>query len=380
MTLGSYPELSLAAARDERDRYAKILGQGRNPSIHKSESQYQAEEESLNTMNSLYRKAAAERIQAGLWSDSHIRRTEMTWKHLKPIYDVPITELTKRRVRELLIRINAEIGTSTAQKCKAILSVVYTYAVLNEIIDANLISSFARDPVLKKPQEEDIEKHPAIPDDRIGEAFALIDDSKMELASKYALHMVQYTGLRVRSLLTRKWKHYEKAKSRFFIEKEYLKNPRATYCPVTKDMEAMLESLMMMQKSLNPKWTADGYIFSLDGTQRISLEAPNNSFKKLRLKHKLGYVARVHGFRTTCEDHWIDGRFIESAINVQMNHTSTTGNKVRDRYISKDKDFFDERMKMVQHMNDFIKREVKIYRDTQTTLKNLQAGEIRTSV
>ena len=56
MTLRSYPELSLAAARDERDKYAKILGQGRNPSIHKSESQYQAEEESLNTMNSLYRK------------------------------------------------------------------------------------------------------------------------------------------------------------------------------------------------------------------------------------------------------------------------------------------------------------------------------------
>jgi hypothetical protein len=63
-----------------------------------------------------------------------------------------------------------------------------------------------------------------------------------------------------------------------------------------------------------------------------------------------------------------------------MNHTSTTGNKVRDRYISKDKDFFDERMKMVQHMNDFIKREVKIYRDTQTTFKNLQAGKVKTSV
>jgi len=31
-------------------------------------------------------------------------------------------------------------------------------------------------------------------------------------------------------------------------------------------------------------------------------------------------------------------------------------------------------------MNDFIKREVKIYRDTQTTFKNLQAGNVKTSV
>lgn len=380
MTFGSFPtDFTLSEAREQVRKYQKEISKGRDPKIVKRESKYKATEATLNTIESLKELAANERIAAKKWSDSHIRRTEMTWKHLKPIYDVPITELTKRRVRDLLIRINTEVGTSTAQKCKALLSVIYTYAVVNEIVDANIISAFSDDPILKKPRDEDIEKHQPIPDDRIGEAFALIDDSGIDLVTKYALHMIQYTGLRVKSLLTRKWKHYEKAKSRFFIEKEYLKNPRATYCPVTKDMAQMLDTLMQLQKAINTKWTSEGYIFSTDGKTRISLEAPNNSFKKLRLKHKLGYVAKPHGFRTTCEDHWIDGRFIDSAINVQMNHTSTTGNRVRDRYISKDKDFFEERKKMVQFMNDFIKREIKIYRDTQTTIKNMRDGRVKTS-
>lgn len=381
MTFGSYPnDYTLAAARDQVRFFEKENAKGRDPKIVKKINKEELTEESLNTMVSLKQKASQERIDAGKWSDSHIRRTEMTWKHLRPIYDIPITELSKRRVRDLLIRINTEVGTSTAQKCKALLSTIYTYAVVNEIVDANLISSFARDPILQKPQEENIEKHPSIPDDRIGEVFALIDEGKMDMVTKYALHMIAYTGLRVRSLMSRKWKDYDKSKSRIFIDKQYLKNPRATYCPVTKDMQLMLESIMLMQKNINPKWTPDGYIFSDDGIKRYSYETPNNAIKRMRNKHKLDFKFVPHGFRTTCEDQWIDGRFIDSAINVQMNHTSTTGNKVRDRYISKDKDFFDERMNMVQHMNDFIKREVKIYRDTQTTLKSLQAGEIKMSV
>jgi len=202
MTFGSYPnDYTLATARDQVRFFEKENAKGRDPKIVKKIKKEELTEESLYTMVSLKHKASQERIDAGKWSDSHIRRTEMTWKHLRPIYDIPITELSKRRVRDLLVRINTEVGTSTAQKCKTLLSTIYTYAVVNEIVDANLISSFARDPILEKPKEEDIEKHPSIPDDRIGEVFSLIDEGKMDMVTKYALHMIAYTGLRVRSLM-----------------------------------------------------------------------------------------------------------------------------------------------------------------------------------
>jgi hypothetical protein len=55
----------------------------------------------------------------------------------------------------------------------------------------------------------------------------------------------------------------------------------------------------------------------------------------------------VHGNRTVCEDLWEVQRYTDSAINIQQDHASQTGNSVRDRYKGKD-DFFEERKKMLQ--------------------------------
>jgi hypothetical protein len=56
---------------------------------------------------------------------------------------------------------------------------------------------------------------------------------------------------------------------------------------------------------------------------------------------KLGFHAVVHGNRTVCEDLWEKKRYTHSAINIQQDHKSQTGNGTRDRYKGKD-DFLDE--------------------------------------
>lgn len=86
-----------------------------------------------------------------------------------------------------------------------------------------------------------------------------------------------------------------------------------------------------------------------------------------------------HGFRTTCEDEWIDNEFIDSAINIQMNHTSTTGSSVRDRYISKDKDHFAKRTEMVAHMQKLITKKMKAYKETLKTIKGMKSGRAKTT-
>ena len=98
-------------------------------------------------------------------------------------------------------------------------------------VDVNLISAFSKDPVLKKPKAEDIDKQPSIPDEYLGEVFTRIDQSEMNIVTKYALFILQYTGLRVDSLLTRKWSHYDKARNRIFFEKEALKKPKSNLLP-----------------------------------------------------------------------------------------------------------------------------------------------------
>ena len=73
---------------------------------------------------------------------------------------------------------------------------------------------------------------------------------------------------------------------------------------------------------------------------------------------KLGFHAVAHGNRTVCEDLWEIRRFTASAINIQQDHSSQTGNQVRDRYKGKD-DFFKERAKMLQWTADYLDKEIK---------------------
>jgi hypothetical protein len=87
----------------------------------------------------------------------------------------------------------------------------------------------------------------------------------------------------------------------------------------------------------------------------------NDKFKYIVTRAKLGFHAVVHGNRTVCEDLWEVQRYTDSAINIQQDHASQTGNAVRDRYKGKD-DFFEERKKMLQWTADFIDKEIKVYK------------------
>ena len=383
ITIGSYPSLSIGDAEKLAIKYKDMASKGIDPVQAHKNVKDQNLMSSLNTFDSLYNSLKDEMVSLHSlgkkgWSEGHTRTVGYAWDKLKTIHDVSIDQIQKRRVRDILVRVSKENGQASMLKCKNLLSSIYNYAIVNDIVDVNLISAFSKDPVLKKPKAEDVEKQPSIPDEYLGEVFTHIDQSEMNIVTKYALFILQYTGLRVDSLLTRKWAHYDKARKRIFFEKEALKNPRATYCPTSSHIDTMLDTLMKLQKAINPNWSKECFIFSKDGSKRILKDAPNNALKKLLLKHKLPHAV-PHGFRTTCEDEWIDNEFIDSAINIQMNHTSTTGNSVRDRYISKDKDHFAKRTEMVAHMQKLITKKMKAYKETLKTIKGMKHGRVKTA-
>lgn len=379
ITLGSYTDLGLAQAREARDKFKRIVASGKDPKIVKNMQIEDTQQAYINTIGYLYVKAKDELIKAKKWSDSHTRRNKFTWKHLSHLENVPITELSKRRLRETLVRIRENIGASTAEKCKALMSSIYTYAMLNDIVDANLITSFAKDPILKKRRPDEVEKQPPIPSDRFGETWDLILNSKMHMPTKYALLCLQITAMRVSSLLKRKWADYDETRRVLKTPLQDVKNRKAINCPVSNKMTDLLKALKQAQKNVNPKWSDQGYIFSPDGVLPISKESPNNALKKLLLKNDLGFRANPHGFRTSCEVEWQKQQFIDSAINVQQDHSSTTGNMVRDRYISNDEDFFDERMKMVEFMSKFIDDQIDSHKKLQNAIARAKDGTVSTT-
>lgn len=380
MSLGSYPTpFGLHDARSERDKWKKVVSQGKNPSIVKNMQQGETTTAYLNTIGYLYTKAKDELIKAKKWSDTHTRRNKFTWKHLSHLENVLITELTKRRMRDTLVRIHQNVGASTAEKCKALMSSIYTYAMNNDIVETNLISSFAKDPILKKRSKHEVEKQPPIPSDRFGGTWDILINSDIAMPTKYALVCLQITALRVSSLIKRQWSEYDETKRTLYIAKENVKNRKAIRCPVSNKMADLLKALKQAQKNTNSNWNNDCYIFSSDGRKPLGVEAPNNALKKQILKNGLDFRANPHGFRTSCEEVWQKNHIIDSAINVQQDHSSTTGNLTRDRYISQEQDFFEERMKAVELMSKYIDDQIDSHRKLQNAIARAKDGTVSTT-
>ena len=196
----------------------------------------------------------------------------------------------------------------------------------------------------------------------------------MDNVTKYALFCLQYTALRVNSLLASRWEDYDETKKLLRIHEEFVKNKKAINCPVIKQMADMFDVLEKQQQINNNQWNLQCFIFSFDGKAPIDNETPNNAVKRLLLKHKLGFRAVPHGFRNTCQTHWLLKRFMMTAINVQLDHKLTSGDASVDRYISQDEDFFDERTKMLQSMAKLIKDAMSDYALLETTIKNAKSS------
>lgn len=361
MSIGSYADFTLAQARAERDRLRGILQTGVNPKIAKLSKINEEIIASGHTLAHLYHLATQEKIndpRSG-WSESHIKRIGYSWKHLKSLYNYPISDISKRLLRETLIGIHNKTPT-TCQSVKNLLSVIYTYAVNNEIYPTNLISQFAKDPILRKPKSDEVQKHPPIPEDKLGAAYYHISQYK-GLVTKYFLFCSGYTSLRVSSLITAQWKNYNEEESILYIPKEFVKNNKAIRCPVPKQMVKMLKEIRKVQLTLNKNWNENCYIFSEDGVKHIARDTPNYKFKYIIDRAKLGFHAVVHGNRTVCEDLWEKERYTDSAINIQQDHKSQTGNQVRDRYKGKD-DFLDERKKMLQWTANLFDQKIEQYK------------------
>ena len=356
-TIGSLDEMDIEEAREEKNALKKLVRSGQNPALVRKEIINQKVAATKNTFKHLYEKASYERMNnpRKKWSEEHIRRNQYTWAHLQSIKDIPITDMPRSKLREFLVKIALK-SPATAQKCKSLLSMCYTYAVAHDIVPKNLISTFADDPILRKPTSDEVDKRKNIEVENLGHAFNVINEYE-GLVLRNFMFINAYTSLRIKS--QRFWQWSDIKDDHITIPKQYVKNRKAIKCPLVPKIKELLDEIKEYQQAKNPEWTKSCYVFSDNGgTTPIAADTPQSKLRDVILPRAKLPLAHMHGNRTNCEDLWEIEGFTESAINIQQDHASQTGNTTRDRYKSKSKDFFDERYKMVQFMVDFIEEKM----------------------
>src|SRR5581483_6350434 len=129
LALGSYPEVTLKKARDERDRARELLRQGVDPGEVKKARKAARAERAENSFEVIAREWYAK--QAPTWADAHgdriLRRLErdvFPW-----LGGRPVAEITPQEILLVLRRIEGRGVIETAHRALSNCSAVFRYAV-----------------------------------------------------------------------------------------------------------------------------------------------------------------------------------------------------------------------------------------------------------
>lgn len=281
LSLGTYPEVSLAVARDKRDAARKLVAAGIDP----AEERRAKRDEAGNTFEAV----ATEWFDkfSEKWSPSHTRTVRGRLDlHLIPyIGKIPVRALTAADILKPLRRIETKKANETARRCLQIVSLVLRYAVASNRADDDPCHNLrgALNPV-------EVEHHAAITDPaEVGALLRAIDDYKGSMIVKCALRLAPLVFVRPGELRKAEWSEINFLRAQWEISGEKMKMKQPHIVPLSTQALAILRELFPV--------TGDGKRLFPSGRSAERPMSDNAILSALRRMEIPKDVMSGHGFR-----------------------------------------------------------------------------------
>ncbi len=284
LSLGNYPTLSLAEAREKRDQLRRILAAGSDPAV--------VREFERNAKENTFEAVAEEWFAAKMlrMSESHRERVRRRleadvypWLGSKPVH-----EIIPPQALDVVKRIANRGAVETAHRVLGIISQVFRYAVAT----GRVTSDPCRDLRGALDRKSDPQHFSAITDpDQFGRLLVAIDNYRGGLVVRTALRLAPLLAVRPGELRRMEWEHvnFDTAEWRYEVTKTRMLH----IVPLARQAVALL-------KELHPLTGLGRYVFpnakTPDGSRPMS---ENGVLTALRT---LGYEKTEmtgHGFRAS---------------------------------------------------------------------------------
>lgn len=330
LSMGTYPDVSLSAARDKRAEARKLVAQNIDPSEQrKKEKQARTGADTFESVARLWVTA-----QAADWSDGHAKR--VLGRLEKDVFPVigskPAGEVTAADMIALVRRIEARGATYTANRARRDCSKVFGFAIAHG--DAE------RDPAadIKGAMSATKTKHFAsITDPKaVGGLLRAIDGFDGHFVTKCALQLAPLVFVRPGELRSAEWSEIDFEKAEWRIPADKMKSRRVHIVPLSTQAIGILQELH--------KLTGQGrYLFPSVRTDSRPM-SENTLNAALR---RLGYTKdemTAHGFRSMASTLLNEQGYNFDWIERQLAHAEK--NSVRAAYNYAD--YLQERKQMMQ--------------------------------
>lgn len=340
LSLGVFPDVGLAEARERRDTARKQIASGIDPSMHRRLTRAMQIERSANTFEAVGREWYAK--FSPKWARGHgdkiIRRLErdiFPWIGARPVAEISAPELLT-----VLRRIEARGAIETAHRAKQNCGQVFRYAIATGRAE--------RDPAadLKGALPPAAKSHLAgISDPKlVGELLRAIDGYRGAFITRCALQLAPLVFVRPGELRKAEWAEINLKTAEWRIPAARMKSRAPHIVPLSRQAVAIL-------REISPLTGRGRYVFpGLRSHERPMSENTVNAALR-----RLGYGREEmtgHGFRSMASTLLNEHGWHRDAIERQLAHGERDAVRAAYNYA----EHLPERRKMMQAWADYLDR------------------------
>lgn len=327
--IGAYPEVSLSAARAERDLAREHVKVGRHPSHVRQAEKAQQLAENRNT----FQVVAGEWIATRMASRAKTYRDQCERAFRADVYPrigrLPMREITAAQVLDILKRMEKRGATTLALQVRQWISAVFRFGVATLRADADPAAAL-KGAVQRKP----INHSRPMSEADLAKFYRALADYKGHRVTVIALHLLPMLFTRTVELRCARWSEFDLDGALWEIPAERMKMRRKHLVPLPAQAVELLRELRRI--------TSGGLLFP-------GLRHPDQPISATTLNRALEYLGmdgwHCHDFRATATTHLYEsGLWRSEVIELQLAHVERSSTRAAYNHAQ----YLEERREMMQ--------------------------------
>jgi len=333
-TLGTYPETTLAKARDLHRGARELVESGVHPIAVRRERERQ---QALKTDGAFHLVAASWKKQAEtrLAAATAVQVGRELTKHVLPRIGRRAVDELKRNELAELIRDIEKTAPEVARNCRR-----YLYDIFEHAIDRGLIENNPTPPKRILVPRKQV-PHVALPAADLGTVFEKLSHGSHDRATEIALRLIILTMLRKGEVTGARWSEIDLDQGLWVIPAERKKERRAFTVPLPQQAIALLREMQALSHA--------EFVFPnrRDPTRPMA----SRTLNALLARNGLSSLTKVHGFRSTASTHLNDENHLNSEL-IEYTLAHAVGTEVKRKYDRGDRQ--SQRAQLVQGWADVV--------------------------
>ncbi|EOY63544.1 integrase domain-containing protein [Klebsiella pneumoniae] len=316
LSLGSYPALTLATARQIRDQHLTTLAQGMDP----QQQQELASEQHQIELDSIFSTVAANWFQIKSKSVTEDYAKDI-WRSLdKDVFptigSIPVQEIKARTIVEALEPIKARGALETVRRLVQRINEIMIYAVNTGLIDVNPASGVGM--AFEKPKKQNM---PTLRPEELPRLMRFLVMSNLSVATRCLIEWQLLTLVRPSEASGARWAEIDLDAKLWTIPAERMKARREHIVPLSQQALDILELMKPISAQREHVFPSRN-----DPKQAMNSQTANAALKRIGYGGKL--VA--HGMRSIASTAMNEAGFNPDIIEAALAHSDK--NEVRRAY------------------------------------------------